>query len=287
MANLNIKTALVGGTVNCLDRNTPSMKVNGSVCWVMVSGVLLCYKFDSSSLVAADGVNSIIPYGNTAETAGRWILFPTKYLSNPQSPDSFTFTADGKGLVFSDGSSIKRSAGQGVRFYPANDNYPLLIFDASGENLQLSLRPPENTVALAGTSNTDPITPANLDYVLDSRVGVANAADVKTALNASGDAPIYSCRAWVQFNGSGTPSRTGYGNVSSITDRGTGLYTVNLITAMPDTAGAILSGVMGDASEDDRMVNVEWSTTSAIKVATATTGTTHTDMSQIHIGVIR
>jgi hypothetical protein len=62
----------------------------------------------------------------------------------------------------------------------------------------------------------------------------ANASNIKTALNASGDAPIYACRAWVNFNGTGTVAIRASGNVSSITDNGAGDYTVNFTTAMPD-----------------------------------------------------
>ena len=62
----------------------------------------------------------------------------------------------------------------------------------------------------------------------------ANASNIKTALNASGDAPIYAARAWVNFNGTGTPAIRASGNVTSITDNGTGEYTVNFTTAMPD-----------------------------------------------------
>ena len=47
-------------------------------------------------------------------------------------------------------------------------------------------------------------------------------------------APLYFCRAWVNFNGTGTVSIRASGNVSSITDNGTGDYTVNFTTAMAD-----------------------------------------------------
>jgi len=60
-------------------------------------------------------------------------------------------------------------------------------------------------------------------------------SQVKTATNASGSAPIYACRAWVNFNGTGTVAIRASGNVSSITDNGTGDYTVNFATAMPDS----------------------------------------------------
>ena len=51
----------------------------------------------------------------------------------------------------------------------------------------------------------------------------------------SGSAPAFAVRAWVAFNGTGTVSIYGSGNVSSITDNGTGTYTVNFTTAFADT----------------------------------------------------
>jgi hypothetical protein len=53
----------------------------------------------------------------------------------------------------------------------------------------------------------------------------------------------YKCRAWVNFNGTGTVAIRASGNVSSITDNGTGDYTVNFTTAMPDANYATLPSV--------------------------------------------
>lgn len=47
-------------------------------------------------------------------------------------------------------------------------------------------------------------------------------------------AKAYGCRAWVNFNGTGTVAIRGSGNVSSITDLGTGQYQVNFASGMPD-----------------------------------------------------
>lgn len=55
------------------------------------------------------------------------------------------------------------------------------------------------------------------------------------------------CRAWVNFNGTGTVAIRASFNVSSITDNGAGDYTVNFTTAMPD---ANIS-VAGSAKESD------------------------------------
>ena len=45
----------------------------------------------------------------------------------------------------------------------------------------------------------------------------------------------YKCRAWVNFDGVTTATIRASGNVSSVTRNGTGDYTVNFTTAMPDT----------------------------------------------------
>ncbi len=57
----------------------------------------------------------------------------------------------------------------------------------------------------------------------------------------------YKCRAWVNFDGVGTVSIRASGNVSSITDNGAGLYTVNFTTAMVDASYSI-SGSAGRAT---------------------------------------
>jgi hypothetical protein len=76
----------------------------------------------------------------------------------------------------------------------------------------------ELTVASTGVTVTD-------DLLFNSGYGSAAVA--------------YGCRAWVNFNGTGTVAIRGSGNVSSITDNGTGDYTVNFTTAMPDVNYAV------------------------------------------------
>ena len=72
----------------------------------------------------------------------------------------------------------------------------------------------------------------------------ANDSNIKTALNATGNPGIYACRAWVNFNGTGTVAIRASGGVSSITDNATGEYTVNFTTAMPDANYAVVAGCM-------------------------------------------
>ena len=62
------------------------------------------------------------------------------------------------------------------------------------------------------------------------------------------DAVAYGCRAWVNFNGTGTVAIRASGNVSSITDNGVGDYTVNFTTAMPDANYSLALAVGGQTS---------------------------------------
>jgi hypothetical protein len=77
--------------------------------------------------------------------------------------------------------------------------------------------------------------------------------DSASLATISGTAPLYMCRAWVNFNGTGTVAIRASGNVSSITDNGTGDYTVNFTTAMPDANYAI-AGIGSFAANTGKIV---------------------------------
>lgn len=70
------------------------------------------------------------------------------------------------------------------------------------------------------------------------------------------DAVAYGCRAWVNFNGTGTVAIRASGNVSSITDNGTGDYTVNFTTAMPDANYALSGTAMLSSSINEHFVSL-------------------------------
>lgn len=67
--------------------------------------------------------------------------------------------------------------------------------------------------------------------------------------------PAYFCRAWVNFNGTGTVAIRGSGNVSSITDNGVGNYTINLATAMPDANYAFSGSALDNGSSNSITVS--------------------------------
>jgi len=69
------------------------------------------------------------------------------------------------------------------------------------------------------------------------------------------------CKAWVNFNGTGTVAIRASYNVSSITDRGVGLYTANFTTALTDANYAAVSGSNSGDTQD--IVTCSASTASA------------------------
>jgi hypothetical protein len=81
-------------------------------------------------------------------------------------------------------------------------------------------------------------------------------------------ATAYGCRAWVNFNGTGTPAIRASGNVSSITDNGTGDYTVNFSTSLVDNNYSVAQMTWRDSGAGYS----SWSTHGSASSAPQTTG---------------
>lgn len=107
----------------------------------------------------------------------------------------------------------------------------------------------------------------------------------------SGTAPLYMARAWVNFNGTGTPAIRGSGNVSSITDNGTGDYTVNFTSALVDANYAVeATGNTNVTTGGGNFFNApayQAPSTSAVRVATFNQGGSNTDMQYVNVAVFR
>ena len=94
----------------------------------------------------------------------------------------------------------------------------------------------------------------------------SNTANPPLFQNTSGTEIGTLCRAWVNFNGTGTVAIRASYNVSSITDNGTGDYTVNFATAMVD-ANYSLTGTVG-VSGSTAALQPETFSTGAIQIKT-------------------
>ena len=122
------------------------------------------------------------------------------------------------------------------------------------------------------------VTPAEKLHVVGNfRIGTSVMA------SPSGTAPLFMARAWVNFNGTGTVALAANGNVGSITDNGTGDYTINFSTALPTANYAVAAMnhmVSGNAPVTVNRNSAVAYTTSAARIFTSQ-GSTKTDITPI------
>ena len=135
-----------------------------------------------------------------------------------------------------------------------------------------STTPVMNGTAAVGTGTTF----ARADHVHASDTSRAPLASPSFTGNLSfnsgygSSAVAYGCRAWVNFNGFGTVAIRGSGNVSSITDNGTGDYTVNFTTAMPDANFSAVASSGRSSTDAQRYAGLFVTfTTSSCRIYTA------------------
>lgn len=125
------------------------------------------------------------------------------------------------------------------------------------------------------------VTNADLatDAVSTSKLLNASVTTAKLGTNeASGLA-----KAWVNFNGTGTVAIRASFNVSSITDNGTGDYTVNFTTAMVDAnyAASLVADGAGGIANAEIYGGASPVTAGALRMQTAA------DKGQIHVHIFR
>lgn len=185
---------------------------------------------------------------------------------------------------------------------PAANKVPRALATGKLDNLWLNITDmaaaTASTAGAAGlvpappTGSQDKVLAGNGVFVDRANTDLSNlepAANnvIKSALNATGEAPIYACRAWVNFNGTGTVAIRASGNVSSITDKGVGQYTVNFTTAMPDSDyDVVCSATTGD--QGSRLANPAIYSNSSIKInCTATGRTALDDMNYVNVTIFR
>jgi hypothetical protein len=118
----------------------------------------------------------------------------------------------------------------------------------------------------------------------DTLQNVAGTLSVPVSTVVSG-----SAKAWVNFNGTGTVAIRAAFNVSSITDNGTGGYTVNFSTAMPDANYVVVVGGRGAGGASFCTHNKEFTspTVSTVAVACVNSGGGGVDSANVDVTIFR
>lgn len=153
-----------------------------------------------------------------------------------------------------------------------------------------------NVVLGNGTSTPLFVAPSTSGNVLTSNgtTWASTAIPPQPSLStASGSAPSYSARAWVNFNGTGTVAIRASGNVSSITDNGTGAYVVNLATSLPDANYSVNVSVDQSLTGYGKPQNGAAAFGRSVSLFSVCTGTINelvtsfTDFTSVYISVFR
>jgi hypothetical protein len=233
-----------------------------------------------TGLPLTTGVTGTLPVANggtgvtTSTGSGANALATSPTLVTPilGTPTSGTLT-NCTGLPISTGVS---GLGTGVATFLATPSSANLISAVTDETGSGSL--------VFGTSPT-------LTTPTIATIKSASATAPPTLANSSGTEYGTTCRAWVKFNGTGTVAINADFNVSSITDNGTGDYTVNFTNALAD-ANYSAFGLTNTATADtSRPAIVIANTYSSGSLRITTTGTynnnSNYDVSAISVSIFR
>ena len=163
----------------------------------------------------------------------------------------------------------------------------------------ITLTSPTLVTPLLGTPTSGTLTNCTFPTLNQNTTGssascTGNSATATSLSTIVGSAPSYACRAWVNFNGTGTVAIRASGNVSSITDNGVGDYTVNFTTAMPDAAYSCqaftTATVAGNNSSGAQMYTVDQTgiLAGSVRIGTGSKSSgAALDYSSVHVAIFR
>jgi hypothetical protein len=203
---------------------------------------------------------------------GTWLVKKTNYDTDLELPieDVLNNPIGTQEILFADGSETNPS----IAFQNASSTG---IFRDSNENLSFTVNG-KNRFLIEPTGQ--------IKSVYESTVGT----DYNDLLHNG-----YFCRAWVNFDGTGTfspnPSSSkirASGNVSSVLKNGAGEYTTNLLTPMPDENYSILLGSQRTINVTDAgFVGSYSQSINSFRINTRNTAGTSIDHDSIQAGVFR
>jgi hypothetical protein len=144
------------------------------------------------------------------------------------------------------------------------------------------------TSAIQGQLDTIPAFASSAENVAGTVEDKAvDPLGMREALNATGSAPVFACRAWGNFDGTGTPTKNAGGNFNSITDNGVGDYSITFDTDMPDANYAVLVFVNSEADAIRFPYGIAAQTTSGFRFKVKDLTGTAADEESISFAVFR
>jgi len=194
--------------------------------------------------------------------------------------------------------NVTGASGKALSF-GSNGVYDRIILDTSGNTAFTGSVRATGTSASAPAFSIPTDTDTGMYFPAANQLRFATGGTQAMNLDASQNmqfnsgygtvATAYGCRAWVNFNGTGTVAIRASGNVSSITDNGVGDFTVNMTSAMTDANYAVGCSIGGTNGVDIIRLRDETTarTTTAFRLLVMTNGFIQADAAVINALVIR
>jgi hypothetical protein len=249
-------------------------------------------RMDSSGNVLV-GTTATRSVGNSFQNATS-----KQFFNELASSDLVGFTSvlnrnDSNALRVVLGKSRGTAAG-GVTTVQNGDNLGVIMF-AGADGTTINPVAAQINAAVDGTPGTNDM-PGRLEFY--TTADGASTPTERMRIDSSGNllfnsgfgsvATAYGCRAWVNFNGTGTVAIRSSGNVSSITDGGTGIYTVNFTTAMPDANfSAVQTTGAGTGTGKLAFGYTATPTTTTYKILTTNFGGSDEDQLYVSVAIFR
>jgi hypothetical protein len=195
---------------------------------------------------------------------------------------------------------INATTTNGVVIQP--DNSGSLVLQTNSGTTALTIDTSQRAAFVAGTAALPAITTTGdtntgiffsaADTIDFSEGGAAcgqfdSSANFKFNSGYGSVATAYGCRAWVNFNGTGTVAIRASANVTSITDNGVGTYTVNLTNAMPDANYSVSSIADDNSASNAQIITYRSATTSTLLIGIWQSAVGRADAANCCIAIFR
>lgn len=274
-------TAAQAGTLFQLQSGAGAYAVTMPAANAVVPG--MCYSFFS--------INNT--YTHTVQRAGTDVIYVNGSTVNSLSiapGDTLTLASNGSNAWIPVGGSALSQYSTGF-VNAVNANAPTKTGGGASGSWGINVTGSSaSCTGNAATATTAASCSGNSATATTASSCSGNSATATALSTASGSAPSYAARAWVNFNGTNGSMRAN-GNMSSVTRNGTGDYTLNFASAMPDVnysvVGATKLSDSTSTSNNTMIVGPFSYSTSSVRIFTTRPGDSFSDCTIVNASIFR